>query len=210
MISNYEIRKRAREILGAGLFTASWLCPVLVLLVVSALSGLLTNTYVGPLLVAGLLSVASTCYFLKRARSQISPNNLEVCIDSLKSNFTNAIIVSLLIGLFVAIGSMLFIVPGIIFGLSFSVAYHVMNDRPELSPMEVLRESHRLMKGHRWQLFCLEFSFIGWYILGAFCLGVGSLWAGAYATTATAVFYDELVANDRGYFTVNEEPASAE
>ena len=60
------------------------------------------------------------------------------------------------------------------------------------------------MRGHRWQLFCLHFSFIGWGILGALCLGIGALWVSAYSQTASAVFYEELINNDRGYFTVNE------
>ena len=82
--------------------------------------------------------------------------------------------------------------------------YFVMNDHPEYGPLEVLRESHRLMKGHRFQYFCLNLSFIGWAILGALCLGVGTLWVSAYSQTASAVFYEELINNDRGYFTVNE------
>lgn len=204
MTSNYEIRKRAREVLGTGLFTAGWLYPVLVVLIIGAISAALSGTYVGPILVTGILSVAASGYFLARVRGNAAPQDLSVAVESGKRNFVNSILVSVLVSVFVAIGSLLFIVPGILFAYSFSMVYYVMNDRPELSPMEALKESYRLMKGHRWQLFCLTLSFIGWALLGALCLGIGSLWATAYLETATAVFYDELVNQDRGTFTVNE------
>lgn len=204
MTSNYEIRKRAREVLGAGLFTAGWLYPVLIVLIIGVISAALSGTYVGPMLVTGILSVAMSAYFIARVRGNAAPQDLSVAVDAGKRSFVNSILVSLLAGVFVAIGSLLFIVPGIIFAYSFSMVYFVMNDHPELSPMEALKESYRLMKGHRWQLFCLTLSFIGWALLGALCLGIGSLWASAYLETATAVFYDELVNQDRGTFTVNE------
>ena len=209
MISNSEIRRRSREVLGIGLFTGGWLYPVLVLLIVGAISGALAGTYVGPMLVSGLLAIASAGYFLARVRGQAQPQEITVAVDCVKRSFVNSILASLLVAVFVTIGTFIFIVPGILFSYSFSMVYHVMIDRPELGPMEALKESRRLMRGHRWQLFCLQFSFIGWHFLGALCLGIGSLWSSAYATTANSVFYDELVANDRGYFTVNdptEEP----
>lgn len=204
MTSNYEIRKRAREVLGSGLFTAGWLYPVLIILIIGAISAALSTTFVGPILVTGILSVATAGYFIARVRGNAQATELSFAVESGKRNFVNSIIVSLLVSVFVAIGSLLFIIPGILFAYSFSMVYYVMNDRPELSPMEALRESHRLMKGHRWQLFCLTLSFIGWALLGALCFGIGSLWATAYLETATAVFYDELVNQDRGSFTVNE------
>ena len=209
MISNYEIRKRAREILGPGLFNSGWTYPVLIILIISAISGALSYTYVGPVLVTGILAVASASYFLRRVRGQIEANNIEAAIDGVKRSFTSTLIAGILYSLFVSIGTVLFIVPGIIFSFSFSMVFHVLNDHPEMKAMEALKESHRLMKGHRMQYFLLGLSFIGWAILGALCLGVGSLWAAAYAETANAVFYDELVAADRGHFTVSEE-ASAE
>ena len=204
MTSNYEIRKRAREVLGSGLFTAGWLYPVLIILIVGAISAALSTTFVGPILVTGILSVATAGYFIARVRGNAQATELSFAVESGKRNFVNSIIVSLLVSVFVAIGSFLFIIPGILFAYSFSMVYYVMNDRPELSPMEALKESYRLMKGHRWQLFCLTLSFIGWALLGALCFGIGSLWATAYLETATAVFYDELVNQDRGTFTVNE------
>ncbi len=200
MISNPEIRARAREILGGKeLFSASWLYPVLIILIVSAINGAISVTYVGPIIVTGLLSVASARYFMNRVRGTIEPNQLELSIDGLKDNFLGSMLTGILYTVFVALGAILFIIPGIILGISFSMAFYIINDHPEMTAMEALRESRRMMKGHKMQYFILQLSFIGWMIVGAFCLGIGSLWASAYMEAANAVFYEELVAADKGY-----------
>jgi uncharacterized membrane protein len=55
------------------------------------------------------------------------------------------------------------------------------------------------MNGHKMQYFILNLSFIGWMLLGSLCFGVGTLWASAYMSTANAVFYEELIANEASY-----------
>ena len=194
MISNYEIRARARAVLGKELFSGSWLYPILVIIIVSVISAAVSPTYVGPIVVAGLLSVASSRYFMNRVRNNIEPKELESSIDGIKNNVLGSLLTGVFSNIFVAIGSMIFIIPGIIFGYSFSMAYYIINDHPEMTAMEALRESRKLMNGHKMQYFLLSLSFIGWMILGAACFGVGTLWVSAYMSTASAVFYDELVA----------------
>ena len=199
MISNSQIRQRAREILGGNLFSGSWLYPVLVGVIVAAISGALSATFVGPMIVSGLLSVASSRYFLDRVRGNIEPKQIETSIDGIKNNVLGSLLTGILYNVFVAIGSMIFVIPGIIFGFSFSMAFYIINDHPEMTAMEALKESHRLMKGHKMQYFMLNLSFIGWMLLGSFCFGIGTLWAASYLSTANAIFYEELVAFDRGY-----------
>ena len=199
MISNSQIRARAREILGNNLFSGSWLYPVLVVIIVAAISGALSATFVGPMIVSGLLSVASARYFIGRVRGNIEPGQIESSIDGIRNNVLGSLLTGILYNVFVAIGSMIFVIPGIIFSYSFSMAFYIINDHPEMTAMEALRESRRLMNGHKMQYFLLNLSFIGWMLLGSLCFGVGTLWATAYMSTANAVFYEELIANDASY-----------
>lgn len=199
MISNSQIRARAREILGNNLFSGSWLYPVLVVIIVAAISGALSATFVGPMIVSGLLSVASARYFIGRVRGNIEPGQIESSIDGIRNNVLGSLLTGILYNVFVAIGSMIFVIPGIIFSYSFSMAFYIINDHPEMTAMEALRESRRLMNGHKMQYFILNLSFIGWMLLGSLCFGVGTLWASAYMSTANAVFYEELIANDASY-----------
>nr|MBE6545704.1 DUF975 family protein [Oscillospiraceae bacterium] len=210
MISNFEIRARAREILGKNIFKGSWLYPVLIVFIIGAINGAVAATYVGPIIVTGILTIASVNYFVSLVRGQITPDAIGATVDGVKKNITATIIAGVLQTVFVTLGTILFIIPGIILAYSFSMVFYVLNDHPEMSAMEALKESMRLMKGHKMQFFCLGLSFIGWSIVGALCLGVGTLWVSVYSSTASAVFYEELVAADRGYFTVSEEAPAEE
>ena len=206
MITNSEIRAKARAILGGKLFNGSWLYPVLVGIIISAINTALSATYVGVIIVTGLLSVASARYFMNRVRGTVDPSNIEASIDGVKNNFLGSMLTGILYNVFVAIGSLIFVIPGIILGYSFSMAFYIINDHPEMTAMEALRESRRLMQGHKMDYFLLQMSFYGWFLLGVLCFGIGTLWASAYLSTANAVFYEELIASDRGYYngTVNE------
>lgn len=90
---------------------------------------------------------------------------------------------------------LLLIVPGIIKGLSYSMSYFVLKDRPELSPAEAIKESMRLMNGHKADLFILQLSFIGWAILGSITV-IGIIWVIPYMYTAVAAFYEQLKNKD--------------
>ena len=199
MISNSLIRARAREILGTSILSGGWLYPVIVIVIIAAISGALSATFVGPIIISGLLSVAAARYFLDRVRGNIEPKQIEASIDGIKNNVLGSLLSGMLYNVFVLVGSMVLLIPGIIFSFSFSMVFYIINDHPEMTAMEALKESHRLMKGHKMQYFLLNLSFIGWMLLGSLCFGVGTLWVSAYMSTASAVFYEELVASDASY-----------
>ena len=48
------------------------------------------------------------------------------------------------------------------------------------------------MKGHKWDLFVLDLSFIGWILLGIMTAGIGLLWVAPYMETTRAAFYEDL------------------
>ena len=67
--------------------------------------------------------------------------------------------------LFISLWSMLFFFPAIIAFYRYRLALYLLLERPELSPMQCILESSRLMKGHKTELFLLDLSFIGWFLL---------------------------------------------
>ena len=94
--------------------------------------------------------------------------------------------------LYITIGLILLVVPGILAIFNYSMVVYILAEYPELSPGEALKRSKEMMKGNRWRLFCLEISFIGWEILCAFSLGIGQLFLVPYKETAIAAFYREV------------------
>ena len=79
----------------------------------------------------------------------------------------------------------------------YALCYYILAEYPELGVMDVLRNSASLMKGNKWRLFCLEMSFIGWYLLAACCTcGLGVFVVAPYSYAATAAFYYEITGHD--------------
>lgn len=68
---------------------------------------------------------------------------------------------------------------------------YIMEEHSELSSKEIVNKSEEFMKKHRWKLFCLSFSFIGWIILSIFTLGLGLIFVLPYMQMALVAFYNE-------------------
>lgn len=98
----------------------------------------------------------------------------------------------LLEGLYTALWMLLLIIPGIIAGFKYAMAPFIMAENPEMTASEAITASKDLMDGHKWELFCLNFSFIGWELLGAITFGIGALFVAPYMNAAYAAFYRNL------------------
>ena len=97
-----------------------------------------------------------------------------------------------MMGLFVFLWTLLFVFPGIVAAYRYAMVPYLMAEFPELRVMEAIRESKRLMKGNKWRLFCLHFSFIGWDLLCTLTMGIGYLWLNPYRMVAETAFYMEV------------------
>ena len=101
---------------------------------------------------------------------------------------------SLLCKIFACLWSLLLIVPGIIKALSYAMTSYILVDKPELSANQAINLSMRMMRGHKFDLFYLYLSFIGWIFLCLLTLGIGLIWFLPYAQTAEASFYEDVKA----------------
>ena len=100
-----------------------------------------------------------------------------------------AICAKILSAIYITLGLLLFIIPGIRMSFSYAMVNFVLAENPEMKAREALRESKRIMKKHKWKLFCLECSFILPIILCAFTLGIGFIWLVPYMNASYAAFY---------------------
>ena len=107
-------------------------------------------------------------------------------------NLGNAFGTRFLSGLYIFLWSLLFWIPGIVASYSYAIAGFILAENPQLSPRDALSESKRLMKGRRWNLFCLDFSFIGWHLLCVLSLGIGYIWLVPYIQASYAEFYRQV------------------
>ena len=97
-----------------------------------------------------------------------------------------------LTGLFVYLWSLLLLVPGIIKTYSYAMAPYVLAEHPELTARQCLRYSKQMMRGHKFQLFVLELSFILWDLLVLVTLGIMAIWVGPYKQATKVNFYHNI------------------
>ncbi|MCL2762515.1 MAG: DUF975 family protein [Treponema sp.] len=142
--------------------------------------------------VSGPFSLGFAGYWLKRIRgNEISTSNI---FDGFNAFFPSFVLV-FFIYILVLLWSLLLIIPGIIKGLEYSMAFYIMHDNPGINPFEAIKKSKMMMKGYKGKLFLLYLSFTGWALLGLLTLGIGWLWLYPYVGLSEGNFYENLKQN---------------
>lgn len=140
-------------------------------------------------IIEGLFTFGMTSFYLKISRNEeVSYREL----FSKKHLFWPYIAISIITSIFVLLWSFLFIIPGIIASIAYSLVYLIKLDNEELSTLEVIKESKKLMNGHKWEYFVLNLSFIGWILLGLLTFGILYFWLIPYMSVTQANFYNYL------------------
>ena len=109
------------------------------------------------------------------------------------NDFWSAFKVTWLVSVYTFLWSLLFIVPGIIKGISYSMSMYILAENKGKPALECIRESEAMTKGHKKELFMLFLSFIGWNLLGVLTLGMAQIfWVIPYMNATFANAYDSL------------------
>lgn len=135
------------------------------------------------------MQIGITRYILDIVREK------EANMDYLKEYYDKIlviIVISLLVGIFTALGLILFIVPGIIIALGYSMVNYIFAENKEITASGVLKRSKNMMNGYKMDYFLFCLSFIGWFLLGAITFGILYIWIIPYVMSAQAIYYDEL------------------
>ena len=112
-----------------------------------------------------------------------------------KTNYWHKVWGMFLMYLFIFLWSLLLVIPGIIKTFSYAMTPYILEEHPELTANEAIDHSRAMMKGHKFDLFWLILSFIGWMILCLFTFGIGYLWLLPYMQTSVAGFYEDVKAD---------------
>ena len=126
--------------------------------------------------------------------------NGDVRVENLFSGFKDfgrSLVLYILQAVFVLLWSLLLIIPGIIMAHAYAMSYYILADDPKISANDARKLSIALMYGHKWELFCLRLSFIGWLFLCLLTFGILIFWVKPYMQCAEAVFYQDLINKTR-------------
>ncbi len=113
-----------------------------------------------------------------------------------------AIVLWLLTRVVICLLSLLLVIPGLIALYAYAMAPRLLCDHPDWSPIRCMKESRRLMRGHKWEYFILQLSFLGWIMLTL--IPVFSIFVNPYITLTETEYYLRLIGEKR------DAPASPE
>jgi uncharacterized membrane protein len=137
--------------------------------------GALANVGMGALITFMIVNIAGSCatmpITLSRANVYVGLTYAKTpTIGDFFSGYRTpfrAIGATLLIGIFTALWMCLFIIPGYVKAIAYSMTFCVLADNPEMSPLDAISESKRLTQGYKMDIFVTYLSFIGWMLIGA-------------------------------------------
>ena len=187
-MNRIELKNRAKQSL-----TGNWGAAILGLVIYGAIVSLLSTTGVGSF-VTGLVSLGYISLYLSLLRGKTP--TFEGSISAITENIGTKFVSTLLVMLYTFLWSLLFIIPGIVKSYSYAMTPYILLDRPELSPTEALKESEKMMNGHKMDLFILDLSFIGWILLSMLTCGVLILYVEPYMMATKTAFYLDLKGPD--------------
>ena len=151
---------------------------------ISAIIGALLSIFISSAKTVGVCN-----YFIKNTNSKPA---FADAFSGFKVKYGRNIGTLLLVGIKAVLWSLLFIIPGIIKTYEYAIIPYILADDPEISSKAAFKKAKQMMKGNKWRLFKLNFSFIGWILLCIPTLGIGAFFLIPYADAANAEFYVEL------------------
>ncbi len=154
----------------------------------SSIVTLLLNTFV-----FRPLEIGGRHFFLNNSDGRA---NIYDFLDGFRFNYLNNVLTMFLRDLFVALWTMLFIIPGIVKMYAYSLVPYILTENPEIGAMDAIKLSNEMMKGHKMNAFLLDLSFIGWILLTILTFGlVGVFFANPYMYATDAELYKAIKAD---------------
>ncbi len=143
-------------------------------------------------------------YFLESTQERINFGNLFYSFTG--GHYGNIVFVNFIRSLFTFLWSLLFVIPGIIMGYAYAMVPYLLAENPTLDYRRALAISKEMTGGHKWDMFVLDLSFLGWNLLGTLACGIGILFVEPYYLSTHAQLYIALraIALDRGIISLSE------
>ena len=110
-----------------------------------------------------------------------------------RANYGNVVLTQFLRALFTALWTLLLIIPGIIRGIGYFAVPYILAENPNLPWRRALQLSLSMTDGYKWRIFVFQLSYLGWYLLDIFTLGIlGIFYVSPYYYAAQTEVYRHL------------------
>jgi len=199
-MNHVKIKEKARQVLKKNMWNywkGSIVVGVTILIISSLLALIIANsnnelvnsilTFVTILLITPL-TFGFTNYVMEIVRGD------DFCLDDLILIYKTAIpiwVLTILVVTFTTLWSLLFIIPGIIATIRYSMTTYIYLDK-NLETTECLQESKKLIYGYKKDYFIFKLSFLGWIVISCLTAGLLLIYVVPYIVISQIVYYDEL------------------
>ena len=136
------------------------------------------------------LEVGGRRFFLKGAEGDTQMGYVGSLFKD--ENYMNVVVTMLYKGVLNFLFYLLLIIPGIIKSYAYAMVPYILSDNPSIDRSRAIELSEEMTMGHKFDMFVLDLSFLGWYILGALAFGIGILFVNPYVDATHAQLYIKL------------------
>ncbi|MCS4477280.1 DUF975 family protein [Clostridium botulinum] len=134
-----------------------------------------------------MLEVGGRKFFIKAAEGETNMGYLGYCFK--EGSYFGVLVTMLLRSIYTFLWTLLLVIPGIIKGYAYSMVPYILADNPSIGAERAIQLSNRMTDGEKWDMFVLDLSFLGWYILGMLALGIGVIFVNPYVDSTKAELY---------------------
>ncbi|MFU0831935.1 MAG: DUF975 domain-containing protein [Oscillospiraceae bacterium] len=138
------------------------------------------------------LAIGVSRYFV---RNHYESTPAETMFSGFRWDYLNGVAVMFLTRLFILLWTFLFIIPGIVKLVQYSMVPFLLSDNPSLPGERARQISRQMTDGQKGEIFLFWLSFLGWFLLGAMCFVVGILFVIPYFVASQTELY--LMLRDR-------------
>ena len=141
--------------------------------------------------ITGPIWMSTNWTFLKAVRKQkVEIMNI---FEVFKRNYLNAVLASVLMSIFLFIGFLLLIIPGIVLAVRFGFVHYLIMDK-KMKAWQAIKTSWDMTRSCAWTIFFMAVLCIPIVIVGLLLLIVGIIPAVAWIASSYAVLYNSVSA----------------
>ncbi len=188
--SRRELKQNAKDVLKTSYFTL--LLGGLLFSTVSIVTSMITKAIfvfvlISVVFIMPAIEVGYKKLLLEGKKDKVNISLLFSVFTS--SNYMNVVKVMFFRNLYIFLWSLLFVIPGIVKFYQYFFIPYLLAENMEMETHEAFSLTKEMTNNIKSNIFVLDLSFIGWYLLGALLLGVGLFFVVPYhAVTQTELF----------------------
>lgn len=164
----------------------SWF-PIMAIIVGTTFFTILIVAFAIRIFLGYTLEVGGRRYFIQAAQGDVNMGYLGHGFK--KERYTSIIKAMIWKDIINFLWYLLLIIPGIIKSYAYSMVPFILADNPNIGYKRALELSQQMTRGEKWDMWILDLSFLGWYILGVFALGIGGFFVVPYDNATYGELY---------------------